>query len=110
MGGSHVCSMIEFCIGVSQFGLLIGIIIVSDYQKQNCPQEAPLTTDLNNKLHLIPRPNSAVSSKYEMFSPLAKEESSASLARVMEIQRQAALGHNQPLQPGNTTLTCSCSS
>ena len=28
-----------------------------------------------------------------MFTPTAKEECSKSLARVMEIQRQAALGH-----------------
>ena len=32
-------------------------------------------------------------SKYELFTPTAKEESSKSLARVMEIQRQAALNH-----------------
>ena len=65
-------------------------------------------TDTVIYIYLIPRTNSAVTSKYEMFSPVAKEESSASLARVMEIQRQAALGHTQPLQPGNTTtLTCS---
>ena len=32
-------------------------------------------------------------SKHEMFTPTAKEECSKSLARVMEIQRQAALNH-----------------
>ena len=33
-------------------------------------------------------------SKYEMFTPTAKEECSRSLARVMEIQRQVTITHN----------------
>ena len=60
--------------------------------------------------------NSNYCSKYEMFTPTAKEECSKSLARVMEIQRQvtitlfglfqhlefafkAALGHTSATNP-----------